>query len=97
MLTWHYVIIPVVIREPIPAATRVALEVFKVIKLHSNAIVLPQPPNRQQIMAEAGVVYHMMENDLLQSVSYRIDQHDRSGVRSDVNGVGSNDAAISNL
>ena len=34
-------------------------------------------------MAEAGVVYHMMENDLLQSVSYRIDQHDRSGVRSD--------------
>jgi hypothetical protein len=41
MLIWHYVIIPVVIREPIPAATRVALEVFKVIKLHSNAIVLP--------------------------------------------------------
>ena len=34
-------------------------------------------------MAEAGVVYHMMENDQLQSVSYRIDQHDRSGVRSD--------------
>ena len=40
-----------------------------------------------------GVVHHMMENDLLQYASCRIDQLDRSGV----NGVGSNDAAISNL
>ena len=50
-------LIPVVVREPILAAARVALKVITVIKLHSYARVMPQPPNRQQIMAEAGVVY----------------------------------------
>ena len=67
-------LIPVVVREPIPAAARVALEIITVIKLHSNARVLPQPPNRQQIMAEAGVVHNIMKYDLLQSASCRIQQ-----------------------